>query len=51
MRFLLDQDVYAVTARFLQSLGAMLSPWPRLGFHRQMMKICSTLPGNKIESL
>jgi predicted nuclease of predicted toxin-antitoxin system len=31
MRFLLDQDVYAVTARFLSGLGHDVVPAARLG--------------------
>lgn len=34
MRFLLDQDVYASTARFLASLGHVVMPVAKIGLAR-----------------
>jgi len=50
MRFLLDQDVYATTARFLTGLPMTSFRSLKSDFHKQMTKNCSRLPKNKVES-
>jgi hypothetical protein len=40
MKFLLDQDVYALTARFLQSLGHELTLWLSLDWLKLTMRFC-----------
>jgi hypothetical protein len=41
MKFLLDQDVYAATARFLASLGHDSYKSPKSGCHKPPTKNCS----------
>ncbi len=51
MKFLLDQDVYAATVRFLSALGHDVVPVAKIGLSRQMIRSCSQPHASKTEFL
>lgn len=51
MKFLLDQDVYAATARFLSALGHDVVPVAKIGLSRADDSDFSKPPASKTEFL
>src|SRR5579862_7901261 len=49
MRFLADQDVYAITIQFLSRLGHDVTPAADLGLARPRTPSCFVLPANNHE--